>query len=105
MLVAFMNNRAADALSTELTASIGRLPILSETRPVRRAENVKMSAHADPIRPISIQLAPMFEASSGEMGTPMPIANISRNVNAYWSVPRAITDSLGIDTEEFTDSA
>ena len=70
-----------------------------------RTENVKMSAHADPIRPISIQLAPMFEASSGEMGTPMPIANISRNVNAYWPVPRAITDSLGIDTEEFTDSA
>ena len=31
----------------------------------------------------------------------MPMANISRNVNAHWPIPRAITDSLEIGSEEF----
>jgi hypothetical protein len=77
------NSRAANALRPALATSTGLLPTLSEIRPVRNAENVKTSPQAAPINPISIQLAPIRQARSGEIGKPRPIANMSRNVNAY----------------------
>jgi hypothetical protein len=88
----------------ELVANTGFLPILSETRPVRRADNVKTIPHADPISPISTQLAPIFDASRGEMGTPRPMANINRNVNTYWPVLCVITNCPEFESQKLNSS-